>query len=213
MTTTAELKIQEFLDALAANQSTPGGGGASALTGAQAAALVSMVINFTLGKKKYAAVEEEMTELIRKTEDLRARLTKLADKDVQAFGAVVAGYGMPRESADEKAARTAAIQAGLREAMEVSMQIAEAALEVLRTTVPAGARGNSNVVSDAATGAHLALASVQGALINVKINLKFINDRDYVQTWTERAESLAKTADSLFQKAKATCSQTLGIEV
>ncbi|MEM7130995.1 MAG: cyclodeaminase/cyclohydrolase family protein [Chloroflexota bacterium] len=213
MTKTADITIQDFLDALGGNQSTPGGGGASALTGAQAAALVGMVIHFTLGKKKYADVQEEMAAILTECEALRAQLTTLADKDVEAFNSVVAGYGLPKATDEEKAARTAVIQAGLQKAYEVSLEIAEASMNVLKLSIPVGSKGNSNVVSDAATGAYLAYAAIQGALINVKVNLKFIKDEISVTNGTERATSVSDSATALLQEAKAACSQTLGIEV
>ena len=108
---TADSPIVDFLDALASGQSTPGGGGAAALTGSEAAALLSMVINFTVGKKKYAAVEEAFQGYLTRTEALRSELLALADDDVAAFNGVAACYGMPKATDDEKAARTAAMQA------------------------------------------------------------------------------------------------------
>ena len=94
--TTAQSPIGSFLDDLAGGESTPGGGAAAALTGSQAAALLSMVVNFTVGRKKYAAIEEEMRGYLQRTEAIRAELLALADKDAEAFGAVTACYGMPR---------------------------------------------------------------------------------------------------------------------
>ncbi|NJN81561.1 MAG: cyclodeaminase/cyclohydrolase family protein [Caldilineaceae bacterium] len=114
MTTTSEMTIGAFSDALAAKQSTPGGGGAAAITGSLGAALISMVINFTLGRKKYAAVEADMNAYLARSEQLRATLLKLADRDVEAFGAVSACYTMPTATDEEKSARTAAMQRALK---------------------------------------------------------------------------------------------------
>lgn len=213
MTATSEMTIGDFLDVLASNQSTPGGGGASALTGSQAAALVSMVIQFTIGKKKYAPVEDEMRSLLQLSESLRRKLAELADRDVEAFNAVVACYGMPKESAAEKSARTAAMQKALRGAMAVSVEISEASLSVLELAEPVGAKGNSNVVSDAATGAFLAYAAIRGALINVHINLKFIKDDGYVTEWSDKSKQILEQAEAALAKAKAASVQTLGIEI
>ena len=96
--TTAAMTLRAFSDALAARQSTPGGGGAAALTGSQAAALISMVINFTLGNKKYAAIETEMQSWLSQSEDLRNQLLALADRDVEVFNVVSACYAMPKAS-------------------------------------------------------------------------------------------------------------------
>ena len=127
---TGEMTIANFLDALAAKQPTPGGGGAAALTGSQAAALLCMVANFTLGAKKYADVHEEMRGYLAQAEALRFKLLGLADEDVAAFNGVSACYAMPKESDSEKAARTEALQAALKEAARVPFVAAEAALEV-----------------------------------------------------------------------------------
>ena len=101
---TSAIAIGSFLDALASKQSTPGGGGAAALTGSQAAALLSMVINFTIGNKRYADVESEMRAYLENSESLRQHLLQLADEDIAAFDAVSATYGMPKSTDDEKAA-------------------------------------------------------------------------------------------------------------
>ena len=114
MAQTSQMAIGDFLDALASRQSTPGGGGAAALTGAQAAALVGMVINFTLGKKKYVDVEAEMRIYLEESERLRHELTALADQDVAAFQAVSACYSMPKATDEEKKARTSALQAAVK---------------------------------------------------------------------------------------------------
>jgi len=134
--TTGAMTVAGFLEALAAKQSTPGGGGAAALTGAQAAALVSMVVNFTLGNKKYAAVEGQMTEALAESETLRQEFLDLADRDVAAFGAVAACYGMPRDTDAEKEARTAALQSALQNAARVPLATAEKCLAVLALAGP-----------------------------------------------------------------------------
>jgi len=211
MSTTSSMSIQEFSDALASQQSTPGGGGAAALTGSQAAALVSMVINFTIGKKKYAAVEEEMQTLLRKSEGLRAELIALADSDIEAFGAVEACYGMPKKSAEEKAARTAAMQDALKGAAKVPFTIAERCLEVIRLADPVGEKGNSNVVSDAASALYLATSGLQCALVNVNINLKFIKDAAFVDEWAGKRDVLQAEFATAYENAKIACEKTLGV--
>ena len=140
---TANLTTADFLDALAAGQSTPGGGGAAALTASQAAALISMVINFTVGKKKYAEVEEEMRGYLARSEVLRAELLAEVDADAAAFDAVAATYSMPKETDAEKAARTAAMQKALKQAAQVPYAVAEKCLEIMVLAEPVGAKGNS----------------------------------------------------------------------
>ena len=209
--TTAQTSIDEFLVALAGGESTPGGGAAAALTGSQAAALLSMVVNFTVGRKRYADVEEEMQGHLRRTEYLRADLLALADKDAEAFGAVAACYAMPRSTDAEKSARTNAMQTALKGAAEVPLEMASLCLEILELTPPIAEKGNANVVSDAATAAHLAFAAIQCALVNVRINLKFLKDQAYVGQGQARVESLVAAAERSYTAARASCARTLGL--
>ncbi len=207
----ASLTTADFLDALASGQSTPGGGGAAALTGSQAAALVSMVINFTVGKKKYAEVEAEMQGYLVRSEQLRRDLLAEVDADAAAFDAVSATYTMPKESDEEKAARTAALQAALKHAAAVPFGVAEQALEIIRLTEPVGAKGNSNVVSDAASALYLAYGALKCALVNVNINLKFIKDEAFVAEWAAKTDDMLARADAAYAAARAAIEQTLGV--
>lgn len=210
---TAQLTLAAFLDALAARESTPGGGGAAAITGSQAAALLSMVIRFTIGNKKYAAVEEQMHEHLRTSESLRHTLLDLADRDVEAFQAVSACYGMPKSTDDEKAARTAALQKALKGATVVPFEIAEACARLIELTEPVGADGNRNVVADAASALYLAHAGLHSALVNVNINLKYIKDADFVDTWSTRRDALLQRSEDAYRQGKAVCEKTLGISL
>ena len=208
---TASMTTAEFLDALAAGESTPGGGGAAALTAAQGAALVSMVIRFTLGKKKYADVEVEMQGYLVKSELLRIDLLAEVDADAAAFDAVAATYAMPKETGEEKAARTAALQAALKHAAAVPFGVAEQALSVIELAEPVGAKGNTNVISDAACAAYLAYSAIKCALVNVNINLKFIKDEAFVAEWTQKVADLLARADAAYGSARAAIQQPLGV--
>ncbi len=213
MTKTAQMTIQAFLDALAARQSTPGGGGAAALAGAQAAALLSMVANFTLGNKKYAAVEAEMQGYLARSEALRQELLDLVDRDAAAFDAVSACYAMPRGTETEKAARTAALQEALQGAARVPLHTAERCLAVLQLAEPLGSKGNANVVSDVATAVYLAMGALHSAIVNVNINLKFIRDQAFVEQFAARRDALLAEAARAEAAAKAACRQTLGVDL
>lgn len=213
MTTTAQLTIGEFSAALAAQTSTPGGGGAAAITGALGASLLSMVINFTLGKKKYADVQEEMAAMLAATEALRTELLALADADVEAFSAVSATYSMPKESDEEKAARTAALQDALKGAAKVPFVIAERALDVLHLAAPVAEKGNVNVVSDAATAMNLAHSALLSAIVNVDINLNAIKDESFVGEWGAKRDALMAEADLAYAVARRTCATTLGLNL
>ncbi|HXF63667.1 MAG TPA: cyclodeaminase/cyclohydrolase family protein [Caldilineaceae bacterium] len=208
-----EMTVAALLDALAAKQSTPGGGGAAAVTGSQAAALLSMVANFTLGNKKYAAVQEEMERHLAASEALRRELLALADADADAFARVAAGYAMPRETEEQKEARSAALQAALRDATQVPLATAQKALAVIRLVAPVAAAGNPNVVSDAATALYLAEAALHAALVNVNINLKFLKDETFVRTTAEQRDRLLAEAAEAGTAGRLACREGLGFEL
>ncbi len=210
---TAGTTIETFLDALASGESTPGGGAAAALTGSQAAALLSMVLNFTVGRKKDAAVEEELRGRLLRTEEMRTQLLAFADKDAEAFGAVAACFAMPRTSEEEKAARTEAMQAALRGAAEVPLAIAALCADLLRLTAPIAEKGNPNVVSDAATAAHLAHSALNSALVNVDINLKWLKDDAFVSKTQAEVAALRESAEKDYVAGRAACTETLGVEI
>lgn len=207
----AHMTTTEFVDALAAGEPTPGGGGAAALTGSQAAALVSMVINFTVGKKKYAEVEAEMRGYLARAEVLRRELLAAVDEDAAAFDAVAATYTLPKESDAEKAARTAAMQEALKHAAAVPFTVAEQCLEIMRLAAPVGAKGNTNVVSDAATALYLAFAALKSAIVNVNINLKFIKDGAFVADWTDKVAFFLAQADAAYAEGKVAIEGSLGV--
>ncbi len=115
--------VQAFIDELASKAPTPGGGSAAAVMGAQAAALISMVCNLTIGKPKYAEVEVEMQALLEKSEALRETLTGMIKADVDVFDRLMATYGLPKDSDEEKAARSKAIQSALKEATDSSFEV------------------------------------------------------------------------------------------
>ncbi|MFP3896322.1 MAG: cyclodeaminase/cyclohydrolase family protein [Anaerolineales bacterium] len=177
--TFTEQRISDFLDALASGEPVPGGGSGAALGGALAAALVSMVCNLTIGKKGYEETEETMSEILERSEALRAELTDLLEADTEAYSRVMAAYRMPRQSAEEKAARQKALQKALREATEVPLAIADDCARIVDLALPAAQKGNRWAVSDAGVGALLAEASMRASLLNVYINLGSIDDEEY----------------------------------
>jgi formiminotetrahydrofolate cyclodeaminase len=192
-----EQSLQAFLDELAGSASTPGGGGAAALSGAVGAALVSMVCNLTIGKPKFAEVEDQMKELLTKSETLRARLTKMMDEDVAAFDGVMAAYRMPKETDNQKAARTEAIQASSKQATLVPLAAARACAEVIDLCGPAAELGNPNVVSDAGVAVASAQAGLKSAALNVLINLGAIKDQEFVAGRQAELDEILTTHDQV----------------
>jgi len=201
MTEIKDTTVEAFLDALASSAATPGGGSAAAIMGGMGAALVSMVCNLTIGKKKYAEVEEEMKGLLAKTEDLRHRMTGMIQDDVRAFDTVMGAYGMPKESDAEKEARGAAIQDGLKQATEVPIRCCHLAREVIDLALVASEKGNLNVISDAGVGVLAAYAALRSAALNVYINAKMISDKSFVDAKLSELESLLAGAEATTEKA------------
>ena len=172
--------LQVYLDDAASKKPAPGGGSVSACAGALGAALVGMVCNLTREREKFADVETEIVTLVEASEAARARLEQLLQEDTTAYSGVIAAYKMPKETAEEQAARTAAIQAGLIVAADVPLEICRVAVEVCRLAKVAAGIGNPQAVTDAGIGAILGEAAVVGAALNVKINLGSIKDEAYV---------------------------------
>ena len=198
--TTATETVAGFLDGLASEQPTPGGGGAAAISGAMGAALVSMVCNLTIGKKKYAEVEEELKGLREKAEALRATLTGMIAEDVAAFDAVMGAYGLPKASDDEKAARAEAIQVALRQATDVPLACCRACRKVIDLALVTAEKGNVNVVSDAGVAVLSAFAGLRSAALNVWVNAKGLEDRAFADARLAELESLLGEAGALNER-------------
>jgi len=171
----------DFLDALASDEPTPGGGSAAAYSAASAAALVAMVARVTIGKKKYASVEEEMKDIVIKAEQARTKLTRAIETDAQSFDAVIAAYRLPKKTDGESAARAKAIERAMEGAAQVPLNTCEQALQVLRLACDAAEKGNINAITDAATAASLAVAAIVSAGANVRINIRSLGDRNKVR--------------------------------
>ena len=171
--------VSEFLNELASAAPAPGGGSAAALAGAMGAALVSMVCHLTLGRKKYADVQDDMAAVVAQSEGLRRELSDLLQADVEAYTAVSSAYQLPKGTDEDKAARSVAIQDALKQATIVPMRVAEACVRVLDLCRPVAEKGNVNAVSDAGVAALLAEAALRSAALNVIINLKAIQDQSF----------------------------------
>jgi formiminotetrahydrofolate cyclodeaminase len=181
MTEIKDNSLQNYLDTLASKSATPGGGSAAALMGAQAAALTSMVCNLTIGKPKYAEVETEMQALLVQSETLREQLTGMIKADVDVFNRLMATYALPKETDDEKMARSAAIQTVLKDATDVPLACAKACAEVITLSRCAAEKGSSSVISDAGVAVMSGYAALKSAALNVYINAASLKDREFAE--------------------------------
>lgn len=200
----------EFVDALASKAPTPGGGGAAAYAGALASALASMVGNLTVGKKKYAAVEERVQAELLELEDTRVRLLELIDADAEAFAPLAAAYGMPKGTEEEAAAQVAALQAALVDACEVPLEIMRQCVQVVESCVFLAKHGSVLAVSDAGAGAVLAKAALLAASLNVRINIGSMADGARAAAYRDEMEDLIAAGSALADDVYADVVERLG---
>ena len=192
--------IQLFLDELASKSPTPGGGSVSALMGAQAAALVSMVCNLTIGKEKYAEVEEEMQALLQQAETARVKLMALIAADVDTFNNLMSAYALPKETDAEKLTRSEGIQQALKLATQVPLECARACAEVVKLSHIAALNGNLVVISDAGAAVMSAYSGLKSAALNVYINTNCLKDSDFVKTTLLDMEGIMNNVDVLAEE-------------
>lgn len=200
-----------FLDDLASAAPTPGGGSASAYTGALAAGLVTMVARLTVGKQKYKDVEEQMWALIEQAEDLRAALTAAVEEDAIAFDAVMAAFKLAKTMDEEKTARAEAIQAATLYAAEIPLETAAKSLRVMELALQAATHGNTNAITDAGTAAAFARAALTGAGLNVRINLASLEAKATVRKLTKQLKALEKNAAKMEKQIQAQLKERGGL--
>lgn len=194
-------KIKNFLDGLASKSPTPGGGSVAALTGSMGAALLSMVGNLTIGKRKYIHVEDDIKRLLKRSEILRADFEELMERDTEAFNQFMAIMKLPKETEEQKEDRRKKMQIALIEAANVPLEVARKSLEVLNICQEVANKGNKNVISDAGVGAILAEAAFDSAILNVKINLAMIQEEKVKSNLNHEIEDLLGLARGKKDKA------------
>jgi formiminotetrahydrofolate cyclodeaminase len=181
-----EQTLQTYLDDLASSKSAPGGGSAAAVSGAMAAALTCMVCRLTLGKEKYAGVQEEISVLLEQAEEQRQRFQQLMADDITAYTRLSACFKMPRDDEDQRRMRADAIQLCLIEAAQVPLEMSERAVQVALICERVAEIGNANVLSDIGAAAMLAASAGTSAAWMVRINLKSLKDEEVVESLSGR---------------------------
>ena len=196
---TANQTCGAFFYALASKAPVPGGGGASALAGALGAALCTMVGNFTVGKKKYAAVEEDVKALMARAEDIRGRLLAQVDADAAAFEPLSRAYAIPKDDPD----REKVMEQCLRDAAAAPMEILRLSCEAIDLHREMLDKGSVMMLSDVGTGAVLCWGALYGAWLNVKVNTKSMADRAYAGAMNAEADQLVnqywKIAEQVYE--------------
>ena len=187
-----DLTVKGFLDTTAGKDPVPGGGSISALCGSIAAALTEMVAGLTIGKKKYAEVEEQMKQLVERVQEIRQQLILDVDRDSEAYNVVFAAFQMPKDTDEEKAARSAQIQEATKIAANVPMEVARRVYSLLSDIEEVVSNGNQNAVTDGCVAMMSARNAIIGALFNVRINLTSIKDEQFVADMTAEADRLER---------------------
>jgi formiminotetrahydrofolate cyclodeaminase len=203
VTALVALSVSDFSAALASDAPAPGGGSAAAATGASGASLLAMVVRLTLGKEKYRASWQELEPLASRLEEARVRLLQLVDEDTKAFDAVVAARRLPKDTPENAALRTRAVDEANLLATTVPMQTAFFAHEALKIAPSVLEKGNPNAASDAWVAALLLHGAALGALANVRINLPGVSDPELSRGFREDADDLERLAAEALEKTRA----------
>ena len=201
-----ELSCSSFIDVLGSAAPVPGGGGASALAAAVGTALGNMVGCLTVGKKKYAAVEEEMRQMIIRCKSLQEELLELMDKDAKVFAPLAKAYSLPGKTPEELAERERIMEPALRSACEVPLEIMEKCCEAIVMLETFAEKGSVLAVSDAGAGAAVCAGALRAASLNVYINTRSMKDRSCADAFNARADRMLEqylpAADAVFHSVR-----------
>ncbi|MGT2933351.1 cyclodeaminase/cyclohydrolase family protein [Streptococcus catagoni] len=199
-----DLNLYEFAQVLGSDAPAPGGGSAAALSAANGISLTKMVCELTLGKKKYADDQELITKVHQESTALQTDLLTAIDKDTEAFNMVSAVFDMPKETDEDKAARRKAMQKALKEATKSPYAMMEKIVQALKVTQEAVGHSNTNAASDLGVSALNLKAGLQGAWLNVLINLAGIKDSQFVNDYKQNGQGLlyegSRLADDIYQE-------------
>jgi glutamate formiminotransferase/formiminotetrahydrofolate cyclodeaminase len=203
----APLIPEPFINAVSEGTPAPGGGAVAALAGSLSAALTEMAARLTVGKKRYAEVEESMNAIIAAAADLRQRLVEAINDDIRAFNAVMDAYRLPQDLPE----RADAIQSSTIGAADVPLNVARIALDVLLLIEQVVKQGNVNAASDAAVAGLMGLAAIEGAALNVRVNVATLDDDDLAARYTNDVAAIVDQARDLRDVVVATAEQRAGI--
>lgn len=204
---TEEKKICEYLEVLSSKAPVPGGGGASALAGALGNALGQMVVNLTVGKKKYAEVEEEMQEYLEHLKTMQQEFLHLSDRDAEVFAPLAECYRLPSATPEEKKHKETVMEEKLLDASLVPVEIMEKALELLEILDVLADKGSRMAVSDVGVAVQFTRTALLGAVMNVYINTKSMKNREKAEEINQGAKRMIKIgtsqADEIYEKVLA----------
>ena len=202
--------IEEFSSVLASNSPAPGGGSVAALSGALGADLVSMVCSLSIGKEEFFSSNDALADVLAKARGLSQSLLERVDLDTEAFNGVMAAFKMPKATDEEKKSRGEAIQAGYKNAIQSPLGIARECLDVLKLAETLLGRSNTNALSDLGVASQQAHAGLEGAIMNVKINLPSIKDAEYSRVTAAEIATLLDQGSEVARKVYDYVSKNIG---
>ncbi len=194
------ISITDFLDRLSSDAPTPGGGSVAALTGALSCSLTSMVGSLTYGKKKYEEYWKEAKKIIEEAKELREDFLSLFYEDMEVFTKLMATFGLPGKTEEEKEKKAEAIQQATKRAIEVPLNVMKKSQRAAEVAFAMAKIGNLNAISDAGIAGEMALAACRSASYNVLINLNFLNDPEYSEKISREHEEVLERVESLRKK-------------
>jgi formiminotetrahydrofolate cyclodeaminase len=205
-----DMKLADFIEIAASKSHTPGGGNVSAVVATLGASMVAMVGNLTVSNKKYAEHHEEAQALVDKVMGIISRLQKLTMDDMQAFDDYMAVFKMPKETDEDKKARSEAMQKAAKQATLVPLDICKACLEVVEEADKLSKYGNKMAISDVGVGAMVAEAALRSCMLSVDINLPSIKDQKFVDDVLNQRAQLFVKAEELRVLAMARVKEKMG---
>jgi glutamate formiminotransferase/formiminotetrahydrofolate cyclodeaminase len=205
-----KMNLREFCNETLSDSPAPGGGSVAALMGALGASLGGMVANLSAGKRGWDDKLEYFSDWAVKAQQLKDELLSLVDEDTTAFNKVMDAFGLPRESADEKTARAAAIEEAMKHAAEVPLKVMETASKSYALLAEMAARGNPASVSDVGVGALATRACIEGAALNVRINLGQLKDEKFRTGLQDKVRKVSANSEAQFEKINRVVQGKLG---
>ena len=187
--------ISDYLKELSSKEPVPGGGGVAALAAALGVALANMVCSLTVGKKRYLEYEKDIKRIIETAKQRQDEFLAFADEDAAAFLPLSKAYSMPKETEEEKKARSDVMQKALRDAAEVPFKLIHTCADSVELFEELLIKGSVLAMSDVGVGAQMLVAAAHGAILNVFINTKLMDDKEYVQQMNEQATSLVEAVE------------------
>lgn len=209
-----DMNLRDYCDILASSEPAPGGGSTAALSGVLGASLIMMVVNLTLGKKTFESLDEHIK--VRFMEDfqnikaIQEELIELVDEDTKAFNRFMEVMKLPKNTEEQQNVRREKMQEAGLYALQVPLKVAENCFDLLKNQGVIARYGNKNAISDVGVGVLLALSGLEGAILNVNINLPGIKDEAYKQETYDRCRILSFEGRKLHDEIRDIVNSRIG---